>query len=122
MAKVNAQKAAKIGDFLCRYMRARHRFEERVEYPLQPHELAALIGHGKAEFDEIYIEPEANPPIVLDGKADDFFTAIIEKNYSAIPDWDPQVLAAWRHHVLSDGPLPAEPPPRRYVGSGAQVH
>ena len=122
MAKVNAQKAAKVGDFLRRYMRARHRFEERVEYPLQPQELAVLIGQGKVEFDEIYLEPEANPPIVLDGKADDFFTAIIEKNYSAIPDWNPQVLAAWRHHVLSDGPLPAEPPPRRHVGSGAQVH
>jgi hypothetical protein len=79
LAKVNPQRAAKVGDFLCRYIRARHRFEGRVEYPLQPQELAVLIGQGKAEFDEIYIEPEANPPIVLDGKAEDFFTAIVEE-------------------------------------------
>ena len=85
MIKVKADRAASVGDFLCRYMRARYHFKEGAEYPLAPHKLASLIGQGKAEFDEIYIEPEANPPIALDGKAEDFFTAIIEKNYSAMP-------------------------------------
>jgi hypothetical protein len=102
-----------LGDVLFRYMRARHRFRERVEHPLPAHELAALIGHGKVEFDEVYIEPDAKPPIVFDGKADDVFDAIINKKYHALPLWDPQVVAAWRHHVLSDGSMPRRPGPRR---------
>ena len=40
MAKVDAEKAAKIGDFLFRYMRARHRFKQTLESPLpDPSEL-----------------------------------------------------------------------------------
>ena len=113
MDKADADKAAKVGDLLFRYMRARHRFRETVERPLPAHELAALIGRGKQEFDEVYVEPDANPPIVLDGKADDVFDAIIKKRYRAIPFWDPQLVAAWRHHVLSDGPMPRKPGPRR---------
>src|SRR6266404_7326615 len=77
MGKGDKEKAEKVGDFLFRYMRARHRFKERVERPLPSNELATLIGHGKQEFDEIYIEPGANPPIVLDGKAGDVFDALI---------------------------------------------
>jgi hypothetical protein len=107
MTKVNAEKAAKIGDILFRYMRARHRFKDkRVEQPLPAHELVQLIARGKNDFDEIYIEPHANPPIAFDGKADDVFEALIKKKYRAIPLWDPQVVAAWRHYVISDGPLP----------------
>ena len=63
--------------------------------------------------DEIYIEPEANPPIVFDGKADDVFEAIIKKKYRAIPFFDPQLVTAWRFYVISDGPLPRRPGPRR---------
>ena len=44
MLKVDAEKAAKIGYVLFRYMRARHRFkDELVERPLPAHELAQLI-------------------------------------------------------------------------------
>ena len=113
MDKVDAEKAAKIGDFLFRYMQARHRFKDRLERPLPSHELAALICLGKQEFDEIYIEPDANPPIVLDGKADDVFEAIIKKRFRAIPFWDPGLVAAWRNYVLSDGPMPRKPGRRR---------
>jgi hypothetical protein len=45
-------------------MRARHRFKEKVEGPLPRSQLATLIGRGKQEFDEIYVEPEADLPIV----------------------------------------------------------
>src|SRR5207237_1795221 len=96
MGKVDKNKAEKVGDFLFRYMQARHRFKDRLERPLPSHELAMLIQRGKQEFDEIYIEPDANPPIVLDGKADDVFDAIIKKRYRAIPFWDPALVAAWR--------------------------
>ena len=113
MGKVNADRAAKVGDFLFRYMRTRHRFEERVVHPPRADLLASLIARGKQGFDEIYVEPEANPPVVLDGKADDVFEAIIRKRYSAMPGWDRLLLAAWRNYVFSDGPLPRKPGPRR---------
>ena len=114
MTKVNAEKAAKIADVLFRYMRARHRFKhKRVEQPLPAHELAQLIARGKNDFDEIYIEPHANPPVAFDGKADDVFEALIKKKYRAIPFWDPQLVASWRHYVIGDGPLPRRPEARR---------
>jgi hypothetical protein len=107
------ERATKVGDILFRYMRARHRFKDKVEQPLPSHELAALIDGGKTEFDEIYIEADANPPIVLDGRADDVFHAIIKKRYRAIPFFDPQLVAAWRHYVIGDGPMPRRPGPSR---------
>jgi hypothetical protein len=88
-------------------------FKDRLERPLPAHELATLIERGKQEFDEIYIEPNATPPVVLDGKADDVFEAIIKKRYRAIPFWEPGLVAAWRNYVLSDGPMPRKPGPRR---------
>ena len=62
MGKLDKDKTEKVGDFMFRYMRARHRFKEKVERPLPSNELAALIGLGKQEFDEIYIEPGADQP------------------------------------------------------------
>ena len=67
MSTTRTTKAEKAADVLYRYMRARHHFKERVERPLPAHELAALIAAGKREFDEIYVELESRPPIVLDG-------------------------------------------------------
>ena len=113
MGSIDREKAAKTGDVLFRYMRARHRFKENIEHPLPAYELAALIEGGKAEFDEIYVEPNASPPIVFDGKADDVFNAIIKKRYRAIPFVDPQLVAAWRHYVIGDGPMPRRPGPDR---------
>ena len=113
MGKVDKERAEKVGDFLFRYMQARHRFKDRLERPLPARELAMLIERGKQEFDEIYIEPDATPPIVLDGEADDVFDAIIKKRYRAIPFWDAGLVAAWRNYVLSNGPMPRKPGPRR---------
>jgi hypothetical protein len=114
MGKLNADRAAKLGDLLFRYMRARHCFKnERVERPLPAHELAVLLGSEKTEFDEIYVEPDANPPIVFDGKADDVFDALINKQYRAIPFFDPHLVAAWRHYVINNGPMPRRPGPTR---------
>ena len=112
MSKTRTIKTEQVADVLYRYMRARHRFKEQVDRPLPAHELAVLIAEGKREFDEIYVEPESRSPIVLDGKADDVHAALIKK-YRAIPFWDPQLVAAWSHHVISDGPLPLRPGPRR---------
>src|SRR5205085_7230778 len=102
-------RAAKVDDVLYRYRPVRHLFKDRQERPLPAYELPTLIERGKLEFDEIYIEPDANPPIVLDGKADDVFDAIIKKRYRAIPFFDPQLVAAWRHYLISNGPMPRNP-------------
>ena len=67
MSTTRTTKAEKAADVPYRYMRPRHRFKERVERPLPAHELATLIADGKREFDEIYVELESRPPIVLDG-------------------------------------------------------
>ena len=109
MPKIESEKAAKAGHVLFRYMRARQRFAENVDDPLPAHELAALLGQGKTEFDEVYVDLNVSPPIVLDGKADDVFDAIIKKRHRALPFWEPELLAAWRHYVISDGPLPRRP-------------
>jgi hypothetical protein len=126
MGKVDKDKAAKVGDFLFRYMGARHRFNEMLERPLPSNELATLISLGKQEFDEIYVEPDAKPPVVLDGKAGDVFDAIINKKYRAIPFFDPQLVAAWRNYVVNDGPMPRKPGPRRapatYEGASLTPH
>ena len=67
---------------------------------------------AKKSLTRVYIEPAVSPPIVFDGKADDVFEAMIKKKYRAIAFWDPQLVAAWRHYVISDGPLPPRPAPR----------
>jgi hypothetical protein len=112
MPKIESEKAAKAGHVLFRYMRARKRFAENVDDPLPAHELAALLAKGKTEFDEVYVDLDARPPIILDGKANDVFDAIINKRRRALPFWEPELLAAWRHYVISDGPLPPRPTPR----------
>ena len=118
MPKIESEKAAKAGHVLFRYMRARQRFAENVDDPLPAHELAALLGQGKTEFDEVYVDLNASPPVVLDGKADDVFDAIIKKRHRTLPFWEPELLAAWRHYVISDGPLPRRPAPHRSSSIG----
>lgn len=109
MPKIDSEKAAKAAHVLFRYMRARRRFAENVDDPLPAHELAALLAKGKMEFDEVYVDLDARPPIILDGKAEDVFDAIINKRRRALPFWEPELLSAWRHYVISDGPLPTRP-------------
>ena len=72
MVRVEKEKAAEIGAFLSRYMSARCRC---VGATVQRGRigLAYLLQHGVRWFDEIYVEPEANSPIVHDGKHDAFF-------------------------------------------------
>jgi hypothetical protein len=59
--------------------------------------LAYLLQHWVRRFDEIHIEPEANPPIVQDGKYDAFFRAIIMLDEDAMPGRPD--LAGWRNYV-----------------------
>jgi hypothetical protein len=105
--------SSRAGRLLARYMTARRRFKQHAEPPGKPDRLASQISQGKRVFDEIWIEPEADRPIVQDGKADNFRRAIIHEHYNAMPSWEPQILAAWRNYVLKDGPMPRTPEPRR---------
>src|SRR5207248_2355728 len=61
---------------------------------------------------EYGIEPVARPPTWSDGKAHAASDATINKKYRAIAFWEPQLVAACRHYVISDGPLPPRPEPR----------
>src|SRR5207237_9468451 len=99
---------------LCRHIVAQRSYQdELVERQLRANELAQLVRSGKHDFDEVCIEPAANPHITFDGKAGDVFEALIKKKYRAIPFWDPMLVAAWRHYVIGDGPLPQRPSARR---------
>ena len=55
MGKVDKSKAAKTGDFLYRYMWARH-CRVGSPTPTDPIWLAYLIEWGKKKFDSIYVE------------------------------------------------------------------
>jgi hypothetical protein len=58
-------------------VRWRHSPERRIG-------LAYLLQHGVRWFDEIYVESEANPPIMHDGKRGAFFRAIIMRDDEAM--------------------------------------
>jgi len=60
MSNLNADQAAKIADLLFRYMRARYRFDAKLERPLPAHELAVLIRQSK--------RTPARGPIVFGGQ------------------------------------------------------
>jgi hypothetical protein len=105
-----AGKPKGVVGLLSRYMAARRHFKDYVEPPGPPARLARLLQRGVRVFDEIWIEPEANPPIEQDAKADDLRRAIFHEDYDAMPGWNPQLLAAWRNYVLDDSPLPRKPP------------
>jgi hypothetical protein len=112
MARVEKEKAAEIGAFLSRYMSARCRC---VGATVQRGRigLAYLLQHGVRWFDEIYVEPEANSPIVHDGKHDAFFRAIIMRDDDAMPGLPH--LAGWRNYVHNSGPIPQRPEPAPVV-------
>jgi len=113
VGKVEESKAAKTGDFLHRYMWARHRCVG-APAPLDPSWLAYLIEWGKKKFDNVYVEPDESPPIVWDNQHPAFFSAMAKMDYGDMPL--PADLAAWRTHVLynslpperPNGPEPAE--------------
>jgi hypothetical protein len=108
MARVEKNKAAEVGDFLSRYMSARCRC---VGATAQRGGigLAYLLQHGVRRSDEIHVEPEANPPIVQDGKHDAFFHAIIKRDDDAMPGLPD--LAGWRNYVHNRGTVPQRPEP-----------
>ena len=113
MGKVDKSKAAKTGDFLYRYLWARHRCVG-APAPSDPSWLAYLIEWGKKKFDNVYVEPDESPPIVWDNQHPAFFSAMVKMDYGDMPR--PADLAAWRTYVLynslppkrPDGPEPAE--------------
>jgi hypothetical protein len=115
MGKVDA---AKVGDFLFRYMFARYKCKHMAEPPQPAARLADLIKQGRRVFDEIYLAPEANPSIVRDDKHNDLFAAIINRDNGAMPGLAD--LAYWRNYVHFNGPIPQrrEPEP----AFAAQTH
>jgi hypothetical protein len=113
MGKIDA---AKVGDFLFRYMFARYKCKHMAEPPQPAARLPDLIKQGRRVFDEIHLAPEANPPIVRDDKHNDFFAAIINRDNGAMPGLAD--LAYWRNYVHFNGPIPQ----RREPAFAAQTH
>jgi hypothetical protein len=113
VGKVDKSKAAKTGDFLYRYLWARHRCVG-APAPSDPSWLAYLIEWGKKKFDNVYVEPDESPPIVWDNQHPAFFSAMVKMDYGDMPRLAD--LAAWRTYVLYNslppkrpgGPEPAE--------------
>jgi hypothetical protein len=77
-----------------------------------------MMEQGRRAFDEIYVEPEANPPIVRDDKHNDFFGAIINRDNGAMPGLAD--LAYWRNYVHFNGPIPQRREPE--LAYAAQTH
>src|SRR5207253_4280377 len=104
MHQVDRATAVKSGDFLYRYMWARHRCCRAATPDIR---LAQQIASGRREFDGIEIEPEETPQVVRDNKHPEFFAAIIELDDAAMPDLED--LLAWRVYVLDNGAPPKTP-------------
>jgi len=109
MSTVDKSKATKTGEFLYRYMWARHR-SVGAPAPSDAIWLAYLIEWGKKKFDSIYVEPDESPPIVWDNQHPAFLLAMVKMDYGAMPR--PADLAAWRTYVLYNS-LPPERPEGR---------
>ena len=106
MGKADNSNAAKIGDFLFRYMLARYRCvggalaSSRIR-------LVTDIKEGVRVFEgRIVISAEAWPPVTKDGEQHAFLDAIINGNDHAVAQIDPAELTAWRNYVLNHGPVP----------------
>jgi hypothetical protein len=76
------------------------------------------IRWGVRAFDYICIDPEADPPVTMDGAADDFFRAIVRGDDDAMPDMEPADLAAQRDYVLRGGVLPFRKPAKDDTAPG----
>ena len=110
-------KKARAAAFLYRYLfaRARYRGVDPAVQRLSQADLACLIGGQRREFDEIVINPEADPPITNDAKHRDFFDAIINKR-GTISEMTARELAAYRSYVQNgDAPPLGKPMPERSV-------
>jgi len=57
----------------------------------------------RANVRRIYVEPQARPPIVCDGKHPDFFAALIGRDNREMPGL--AELAYWRNYITSTAPF-----------------
>jgi hypothetical protein len=103
----NRMRAERVSDLLRRYMWARSRCVggESPSGPLS--ELASRIQWGPCEFDGVRVELQLEPPIVWDRDQPEFFSAIIGRDNSGMPELED--LAYWRHYVHFNGPMPKAP-------------
>jgi hypothetical protein len=106
-------RVASAAVFLYRYLlaRAQYRSVDPAVQRLSEADLACHIGRQRREFDEIVVNPEADPPITNDAKHHDFFDAIVNKR-GTVPDMTAPELAAYRSYVRNgDAPPPSKPEP-----------
>jgi hypothetical protein len=113
-------RAVSAAGFLYRYLlaRARYRSVDPAVQRLSQADLECLIGGERREFDEIVVNPEADPPITKDAKHRDFFDAVVNKR-GAIRDITARELAAHRDYVLRGGALPLREPEEDDAATGA---
>jgi hypothetical protein len=93
-------KAASAAAFLYRYLlaRAEYRSVDPAVQRLSEADLVCHIGRKRREFDEIVVNPQADPPITNDAKHHGFFDAIVNKRGTVI-DMTARELAAYRSYV-----------------------
>jgi hypothetical protein len=69
-------------------------------------ELTSRVQWGPCEFDGVRVELHLEPPIVCDHNQPEFFSAIIERDDTAMLRLND--LDCWRNYVHCNGPMPKD--------------
>jgi hypothetical protein len=102
----NRTRAERVAELLRRYLWARCRCvgAEPTGGPLS--ELASRMQWGPCEFDGVRVELHLDPPIVWDRDHPEFFSAIIKRDDTGMPQLND--LSSWRNYVHCNAPMPKD--------------
>jgi hypothetical protein len=99
-------RAERVAELLRRYMWARCRCVDGEATGEALSELTSRVQWGPCEFDGVRVELHLEPPIVWDHNQPEFFSAIIERDDTAMLRLND--LDCWRNYVHCNGPMPKD--------------
>ena len=106
MEKPTRIRAERVAELLRRYMWARCRCVDGEATGEALSELTSRVQWGPCEFDGVRLELHLEPPIVCDHNQPEFFSAIIERDDTAMLRLND--LDCWRNYVHCNGPMPKD--------------